>query len=423
MMESKDNSKMYKVALLVSMSCVMQISESLIPHPVPGLRLGLANMLTLVALVTLGFRCALQIAIFRTILSSFIIGTFMSPTFILSFSGAVISTVVMGSLYWLSGSYKRYRFSIIGISIFGALSHNMVQLYLAYLILVKHKGIFVFLPWLSIGAVIMGWITGAVAGSVCRRLTEIQEQEKISDMTERGSSVPVSYHYVPGDSFLHRLPAETKISTIIVLSLVLLMFSNFWILASLFVCLGVVVVFSNSSFSFLISRARKYSCLILVAFSLPLFFNSGTHILFDTPYFKITHEGLSTGAILAFRILFLIFISSLLVRTTSPAELTDGLAKMFSFLRYLGISGRKVAMVLSLSWMGIPFFWEMARRTIRSANIKKTKNLPHLIPALSNLIATLYVQAAPESTYWQCALPKQEKFDSYQLNCKGEAME
>jgi len=59
--EGKENTRMYKVALLVSMACVLQISESLIPHPIPGLRLGLANMLTLVALVTLGFRYALQI--------------------------------------------------------------------------------------------------------------------------------------------------------------------------------------------------------------------------------------------------------------------------------------------------------------------------------------------------------------------------
>jgi heptaprenyl diphosphate synthase len=419
-MESKDNSKMYKVALLVSMSCVMQISESLIPHPVPGLRLGLANMITLVALVTLGFRYAIQIAIFRTILSSFIIGTFMSPTFILSFSGAIISSVVMGFLYWLSGSYKGYRFSIIGISILGALSHNIVQLYLAYLILVKHKGIFVFLPWLSIGAVVMGWITGAVAGRVCHRLTEIQKQEDSSATTERWSHVPVSYHYVPGDSFLHRLPAETKISTIIALSLVLLISNKFWILASLFVCLGVVVFSSKSSLSFLISRARKYSSLLLVAFSLPLFFNSGTHVLFNTPYLKITHEGLTTGATLAFRILFLIFISSLLVRTTSPEELTSGLARMLSFLRYLGISGKKVAMTLSLSWMGIPFFWETVRRTIRTANIKKTKNLARLIPTLSNLIATLYVQAAPESRYWHYAFGDQGKVDSYRFDRKEQ---
>ncbi|MGD8227690.1 MAG: Gx transporter family protein, partial [Desulfobacteraceae bacterium] len=146
MMEFKRTNKIYKIALLVSLACVLQISESLIPHPIPGLRLGLANMLTLTALVTLGFRYALEIAILRTLLSSLIMGTFMSPAFILSFSGAVVSTLLMGFSYWLSTLHSRYRLSLIGISIIGAFSHNMVQLYLAYLILVKHGGIFVFLP-------------------------------------------------------------------------------------------------------------------------------------------------------------------------------------------------------------------------------------------------------------------------------------
>jgi len=113
MPESKENNQVYKIALLVAISCVLQISESLIPHPIPGLRLGMANMVTLVALVVLGFRPALEIAIFRTILSSIIMGTFMSPTFVLSLSGALISTLVMGFLYWLAGSNKVYRLSII----------------------------------------------------------------------------------------------------------------------------------------------------------------------------------------------------------------------------------------------------------------------------------------------------------------------
>ncbi|MCP4109706.1 MAG: Gx transporter family protein, partial [Desulfobacteraceae bacterium] len=151
MTESADR-KIYKIAILVAMSCVLQISESMIPHPIPGLRLGLANMLVLVALVFLGFGSALQIAVFRTILSSFIMGTFMSPTFILSFSGALTSTVVMGILFRLSCYHNRYGFSIIGISIAGAFTFNMVQLYLAYILLIKHGGIFVFFPWLCIGA-------------------------------------------------------------------------------------------------------------------------------------------------------------------------------------------------------------------------------------------------------------------------------
>ena len=172
MLDSAENKKTYKIAILVSIASVLQICESFIPHPIPGLRLGLANMLTLVALVTLGFRAALEIAILRTILSAFVMGTFMSPTFIFSFLAAVVSSLVMGMLYWISGFPGRYRLSLIGISILGALSHNMVQLCLAYLFLVKHRGIFVFTPWLCIGAVVMGLITGVVARRVCIRLKE-----------------------------------------------------------------------------------------------------------------------------------------------------------------------------------------------------------------------------------------------------------
>jgi len=409
MPESRENNQIYKIALLVAISCVLQISESLIPHPIPGLRLGMANMVTLVALVVLGFRPALEIAIFRTILSSIIMGTFMSPTFVLSLSGALISTLVMGFLYWLAGFDKTYRLSIIGISIVGALVHNLVQLYLAYLILVKHGGIFIFLPWLCIGAVVMGWITGAVAGGVCRRLEEIQKQKVTAEVIQQDFFVPGPNDYLAGTSFFHRLSVEIKLATISVLLLTVIIFSNFWLYLGLYSFLAVIVVFSHTSFTFLFSKAKRYTSLLLVAFLLPLFFNSGTHVLFTTAYFKITHEGLSTGALFAFRILFLIFASSLLMRTTSPEELTRGLAKILSPLRYMGISEKRIATILSLSWTAVPFFWETARRAIRAANLKKVGNLRSLIPVLSNLIAMLYSDAAPGSTYWKSAYPGQEE--------------
>ncbi len=407
MTESSDR-KIYKIAILVAMSCVLQISESMIPHPIPGLRLGLANMLVLVALVFLGFSPALQIAVFRTILSSFIMGTFMSPTFILSFSGALTSTVAMGILFRLSCYHNRYGFSIIGISIAGAFTFNMVQLYLAYVLLIKHGGIFVFFPWLCIGAVVMGWITGIVAGSVCRRLAEIQNQNLAGEIIQEDFSGPVSTHYLTGDSFLHRLPAEIKIGAIFVLSLSVLAIGSLWFYLGLFVCLTVIVGASKTSFYFLFSRIRKFIFLVLIAFSLPLFFNSGTHVLYGAGILKITREGLSTGALYAFRILFLISASALLVRTTSPDEMARGLAKVLSPMRYLGIPEKKIAMILTLSWTAIPVIWETARKAIRDANLTKAENLRNLIPLLSNLISALYLKAETENSLWENSDRKQE---------------
>jgi heptaprenyl diphosphate synthase len=408
MMESEKNSKIYKMALLVSLACVLQISESLIPHPIPGLRLGLANMLTLTALVILGFRYALEIAILRTLLSSFIMGTFMSPGFILSFSGAVISTLLMGFFYWLSSLHSRYRLSLIGISIIGAFSHNMVQLYLAYLILVKHGGIFVFLPWLSIGAVATGWVIGVVTGGICRRLKDAQKQEA-TVRTQAESTGPLVEQYVPGTSFLHRLPSEIKIATIFCLSLAVLIFSQFWVHLGFFVFLVVISVCSHTSFAYLFSKAKRYAFLLFAALLLPLFFNSGTHTLVTIAYFKVTYEGLSTGALFASRILLLIFASALLVRTTSPEGLTRAIAKGLSPLRWLGISEKRIATILTLSWTATPVLWERARRDIRSAELRKVKNLRHLLPLLSQLIATLYMETETEGGPWRSTQPKQEK--------------
>ena len=165
MIDNQRDNKIYKIALLVALACVLQIAESLIPHPIPGLRLGLANMLTLTAMVVLGFRYALEVALSRSVLSAFTMGTF-----------------IMGFFYWLSGLNRRCRLSIIGISIIGAFCHNLVQLYLAYLLLVKHEGIFVFFPWLSVGAVATGWVVGVVAGGVCRRLTENSQPDRLTEI-------------------------------------------------------------------------------------------------------------------------------------------------------------------------------------------------------------------------------------------------
>jgi len=389
----KHDNNLSKVALLVSLACVLQITESLIPHPIPGLRLGLANIVTLIALVSLGFGYALEITILRTLLSSFMMGTFMSPAFILSFSAGLISTLIMGLLYWLS-RLSRYRlFSIVGISIAGALLHNLVQLYLAYLILVKHPGIFVFLPWLCIGAVFTGWVTGIIAGKVCCRLEELQDSGEAALRQSQTDCANTAFNnYAHGTSFLHRLPAEIKIAGVFVFSLAALFIKNPWLCAGLFLLLVLIAAVSRVSFAFLFSRTRKYSSLVFTSFLFPLFFNSGSHIVARIAYFKITAEGLNTGILFTWRIIFLILTSALLSKTTSPKELSKGLAKVLLPLRPIGISGTRIAAIMTLSWIAVPVFWEMARGILRKTDFKKAKNIGNLIPLLSEFIVTLYLQ-------------------------------
>jgi len=399
--KTKETDNTYKIAFLVAISCVLQISESLMPHPIPGLRLGLANVITLIALVTMGWRCALEVTILRTILSSFIMGTFMSPTFILSFSGGIVSTLVMGLFYWLSRFHRRYRLSIVGISVVGALSHNIVQIYLAYLILIKHPGVFVLFPWLTIGAVFMGWVTGLAAGKVCRRLKELQGQEIVNETPNVNYSDFLLKDYIPGNSIIHRTPTEIKISVIFILSLVVLIVSNLWLYLCLFILLALIVGISRVSFVSLLLKLKRYTLLVLISFLFPLFLNYGNNVLLKIVYFNITIEGLRTGSLFAMRIIFLVLISSLLVKTTPFVELNRGLSRMLSPLRPLGISEERISHILSLSWMAIPVFWEMARNIIHRIDFKKVRNIRNLIPLLSDFIVTLYLETERVAISWK----------------------
>ena len=389
-MEKTQNNNI-RIALFVALASILQISESLIPHPVPGLRLGLANILTITAMVMLGFRYALEITVLRTILSSFITGTFMSPGFILSFSGAITSTLIMGFFFHFSALKGKHGLSIIGVSIIGAFSHNMVQLLLAYFILIRHSGIFMFLPWLSVGAVITGYLVGIVARGVCRNLEKLDD----ADLHEvEGQCIPskITSHYAPGHSCLHSVSGRAKLIFLLTLSIIVLINENFRIYLFLFTFLAAASVLSQTPFSFLFAKIKRYSSLILFSFLLPVFFNSGTGSIITIANFDITLEGLTTGTVFASRILFLILASALVVRTTPPEEITKGLAFLLSPLKYTGISTRRTAEILSMSWAAIPLLGEKVRSTIFNADFKKAKTYRELFPLLSELISSLYLE-------------------------------
>ncbi|MFZ0240108.1 MAG: Gx transporter family protein [Desulfobacterales bacterium] len=405
--------KIYQIALLVALACILQISESMIPHPIPGLRLGLANMVTLTTLVLLGFRHAMEVALIRTILSSLIIGTFMSPGFILSFSAAIASTLIMGFFYWLSGLNAHLRFSIIGISIVGAFCHNMVQLVLAYFLLVKHSGIFVFFPWLSIGAVATGWVVGIVAGGVCRQLAKASAPVT-SENASTPLQMPAQKNFQAGTSLLHRAKPEIKILGVFLLALLALIFDDYRLNLALAGCLLLSAITSRTPFTFLWARVTQYTSLIAVAFFFPVFFNSGSHVLTTIAAFKITSEGMATGSLFAARIVILIIASSLLLRTTSPDNLTRGIAQLMSPLHCLGMDTQRFAQVLSLSWSAVPYLWETARATIRRANLGRAGNLKNLLPLLSTLIAGLYLETGSTDGFWQ-QTRKSENGDSMEV--------
>ncbi|MGI6037638.1 MAG: Gx transporter family protein, partial [Limnochordia bacterium] len=150
-----------RLGLLVAVAIVLHVVEAMlpIPTPVPGAKLGLANMVSLFVLLAFGLRNALWLNFLRIIMGSLLSGTLFTITFWLSFSGGMFSILIMGCVYLLA----KDRISLIGLSILGALAHNIAQLTVAALI-IANWGLFIYLPYLLFFALPTGFFIGILTG-------------------------------------------------------------------------------------------------------------------------------------------------------------------------------------------------------------------------------------------------------------------
>lgn len=154
---------MKKIALngiLISLALVLSYIESLFPTgliiPVPGIKLGLANIVTMFALFYLGFNSAFTISVLRCLLAALLFGGFSSMLY--SLSGALLALLVM---QLLKLGYDRL-FSLLGISVGGAAAHNSGQILMASLMM-RNTAIFAYLPVLLLAGIVMGLITAIAA--------------------------------------------------------------------------------------------------------------------------------------------------------------------------------------------------------------------------------------------------------------------
>lgn len=151
-----------RIALLVACATILHTIEGVCLTPFLWIRLGLANSITLLAIVLFGLREALIIASLRSLLGGIMSGIFLTPAFVLGLAGALVSAIAMSLFY-------RYPFglSLVGISIIGAVTNNLIQLIIVIFI-IRHIGAMVHLPFMMIVAL----VTGSINGFMVRYLIE-----------------------------------------------------------------------------------------------------------------------------------------------------------------------------------------------------------------------------------------------------------
>lgn len=147
--------RMVLIALLTGLAIVLMAIERMIPIPVavPGVKLGLANVVTLAALYLFTWRDTLSIILLRVLLGSLILGSFSA--FMFSLGGALMAFMVMALLVSLAPRL----FSVVGVSVCGAVAHNVGQLLVAAAV-VQNLRIVSYLPVLLLAAVGTGLATG-----------------------------------------------------------------------------------------------------------------------------------------------------------------------------------------------------------------------------------------------------------------------
>ena len=152
----------HHIAKLTALAIGLHLLEAVFPSPLPGVKPGIANIVTLYVLYQYDFATAAWVSLLRVFASSLLLGHFLSPTFVLSLSGAIVS---LSALFLAQRLPKRY-FSAITLSIFAAFAHIAGQLIVVRFWLIPDAGVSYLIPIFALAALIFGVINGVITAKL-----------------------------------------------------------------------------------------------------------------------------------------------------------------------------------------------------------------------------------------------------------------
>jgi heptaprenyl diphosphate synthase len=149
----------HHIARMAALAIGLSVLEAAIPSPLPGVKPGLANIVILIVLARYGWRTAAWVSLLRVLAGGLLLGSFLTPGFFLSLSGAVCSLAILA----LGQHLPQRWFGPVTHSILAAFAHIAGQLLLVYAWLIPHAGIAYLLPIFAAAALIFGAVNGLIA--------------------------------------------------------------------------------------------------------------------------------------------------------------------------------------------------------------------------------------------------------------------
>jgi heptaprenyl diphosphate synthase len=339
--------------LFAALASVLQLAEALLPLPLPGIKFGFANVITLLALTTMGFSASLQVAILRSLISSFILGTFLSPGFLLSFSGAVFSALIMGLAYAINK--RAPLFSLIGISILGALAHNFAQMAVISALFIGTKGAMWLVPWLLLSSLVTGYLTGFVCQRVSARLKRAKLRASFSRINLFPSQKDGASIYSMEEIRSLQTSGALKILSFFAVLILSFIIKNIFFYIGCLVVVFVLTMMTSISWRKVLKNIRRVSGLLIFSFVINLAFTAGSRM-----------AGLEAGILAGSRLLLIMMSALLLVQAASPRELVEGLRRIFN--------SDRIAERTGVAWEALPVLTQYVHKRFRAQVLRKRKN-------------------------------------------------
>ena len=162
-MERRDRNRRIAIcALLIAVGTAIWSVEELLPRPMPWIKPGFANIATMLAIALAGPVEGVVVAVGRVLLGALLLGRIGSAAFIISLAGSTAAALAMGALW-------RTRLSVYGISIAGALTHGIAQLFVAGWLVYRPGIILNLLPLVALPSIITGAVVGFFVALILKR--------------------------------------------------------------------------------------------------------------------------------------------------------------------------------------------------------------------------------------------------------------
>lgn len=172
--------------------------------------------------------------------------------------------------------------------------------------------------------------------------------------------------YVPGNSILHKSDPRLKIILTFIMMIFIFLVNTYWGYLLLTLFTAITVVTSNIPIKFVLRGLKPILFIVVFAGLINMFTISGTHVLFEFGFLRITYEGIHVAIKMAIRLFLLIIIASLLTYTTTPIALTDAIERLLGPLKRIKVPAHEIAMMMTIALRFIPTLLEETDKIIKA---------------------------------------------------------